>query len=65
MHKIIYAYEIGSIMYSIMCSKPDVWYALSTTRRYQHDPNDGHWVVIKNIINYLKKKYSLLAYGFH
>ena len=33
MSKIPYAFAIGSIMYTVLCTQPDVSYTLSITRR--------------------------------
>ncbi|KAI5411898.1 hypothetical protein KIW84_056822 [Lathyrus oleraceus] len=64
MNKIPYAYAIGFIMYAMLCTRPDVSYALSVTSRYQYDPADAHWVTVKNILKYLRRtKDSLLIYG--
>ena len=45
MNSILYASAIGSIMYAIICTRPDVSYALSVTSRYQADPGDRKSVV--------------------
>ena len=42
MSKIPYASAIGSIMYVMLCTRPDVSYALSITSRYQLDPGKIH-----------------------
>ena len=42
MSKIPYASTIGSIMYAMLCTRPDVSYALSITSRYQSDPGESH-----------------------
>ncbi|KAI5408387.1 hypothetical protein KIW84_054280 [Lathyrus oleraceus] len=64
MNKIPYASAIGSIMYAMLCTQPDVSYALSATSRYQSDPGDAHWVDVKNILKYLRgTKDSFLIYG--
>ena len=42
MNVIPYASAIGSIMYAMICTRPDVSYALSVTSRYQADPGEGH-----------------------
>ena len=64
MSVISYASTIGSIMYNILCTKPDVSYALSVTSKYQSDPSEGHWVAIKNILKYLRStKDVFLIYG--
>ena len=42
MSKIPYAFPIGSIMYAMLCTRPDVSYALSMTSRYQSNPSESH-----------------------
>ena len=42
MNKIPYASAIRSIMYSILCIRPDVSHALSVTSKYQANPGEGH-----------------------
>ena len=42
MSKVPYASAIGSIMYAIISTHPDVSYALSVTSRYQSDPGESH-----------------------
>ena len=63
MHKVPYASTIGSIMYAMLCTRPDVSHALSVTSRYQANPGEGHWIV-KNILKYLRRTKDLfLVYG--
>ena len=64
MSKIPYASAIRSIMYTILCTRPDVSYALSITGRYQSDAGENHWTVVKNILKYLRRtKDTFLLYG--
>ena len=65
MDKIPYASAIGSIMYAMLCTRPDVSYALSMTSRYQSDPGEHHWIAVKNILKYLRrtKEYFLIFGG--
>jgi hypothetical protein len=42
MSRILYALAIGSIMYAMICTCPDISYAHSVTSRYQSDPGEGH-----------------------
>jgi len=42
MSKVPYASTIGSIMYSMICTHPDVLYALSVASRYQTNPGESH-----------------------
>ena len=64
MHRIPYASTIGSIMYVMFCTCPDVAYALSMTSRFQSDPGESHWTAVKNILKYLRRtKDVFLVYG--
>ncbi|KAK8655979.1 hypothetical protein V6N13_108541 [Hibiscus sabdariffa] len=64
MSQIPYASAIGSIMYAMICTRPDLSYALSMTSRYQANPGEGHWVAVKNILKYLRRtKDVFLVYG--
>ena len=64
MSRIPYASAIGSIMYAMLCTRPDVAYALSITSRYQSDPGESHWIAVKNILKYLRRtKDVVLTYG--
>ena len=49
MNKIPYDSAIGSIMYAMLCTRPDVAHAISLTSRYQSDPGLEHWTAVKNI----------------
>ncbi|KAK5771314.1 hypothetical protein PVK06_047511 [Gossypium arboreum] len=64
MSKIPYASAIRSIIYAMLCTHPDVSYALSMISRHQVDPSEGHWVAVKNILKYLRRtKDTFLIYG--
>jgi hypothetical protein len=64
MSKVPYASAIGSIMYAMICTRPDVSYALSVASRYQKDPGESHWTLVKNILKYLRRtKDVFLIYG--
>ncbi|KAK8595246.1 hypothetical protein V6N13_123126 [Hibiscus sabdariffa] len=55
---------IGSIMYAMICTRPDLSYALSMASRYQANPGKGHWTVVKNILKYFRKTKDVsLVYG--
>ena len=64
MKVIPYASAIGSIMYAMLCTRPDVCLAISTAGRYQSNPGVEHWTTVKNIVKYLKRtKDMFLVYG--
>ena len=64
MKDIPYASAIGSIMYVMVCTRPDVAYALSMTSRHQAHAGPAHWTAVKNILKYMNKtKDKFLVYG--
>jgi hypothetical protein len=64
MSDIPYASAIGSIMYAMLSTRPDVALALSLTSRYQSNPGMNHWNVVKGILKYLRNtKDMVLVYG--
>ena len=64
MNNVPYASAIGSIMYAMICTRPDVAFALSMCSRYQSNPGDAHWIAAKNILKYLRRtKDKFLVYG--
>ena len=50
MKVIPYASAIGSIMYAMLCTRPDVCLAISLPGRYQSNPGVDHWTAVKNIL---------------
>ena len=64
MKVIPYALAIGSIMYAMQCTRPDVCLAISLAGRYQSNPGVDHSTAVKNILKYLKRtKDMFLIYG--
>ena len=54
MSRVSYASIVGSIMYAMICTKSDVAYSLGVVCRYQFDPRENHWKVVKAILKYLR-----------
>ncbi|GJU16302.1 putative RNA-directed DNA polymerase [Tanacetum coccineum] len=64
MSRVPYALAIGSIMYAMTCTRPDVSFALSIVSQHQQNPGEGHWTAVKNILKYLRNtKDRFLVYG--
>jgi len=62
--RVPYASAIGSIMYAMMSTHPDVSYALSVMSRYRSDLGESHWTAVKNILKYFRRtKDVFLVYG--
>nr|GEW96671.1 zinc finger, CCHC-type [Tanacetum cinerariifolium] len=53
MQNVPYASAVGSIMYAVRCTRPDVAFAQNITSRFQQNPGDIHWTTVKNILKYL------------
>ncbi|GKE92703.1 hypothetical protein Tco_1573798 [Tanacetum coccineum] len=64
MKGIPYASAVGSIMYAVRCTRPDVAFSQNLTSRYQKNLGESHWTVVKNILKYLRNtKDMFLVYG--
>ncbi|GJW04901.1 secreted RxLR effector protein 161-like protein [Tanacetum coccineum] len=64
MTRVPYASAVGSIMYAMTCTRPDVSFALSMVSRNQQNPSEGYWTAVKNNIKYLRNtKDMFLVYG--
>ena len=55
MKLIPYAFAIGSIMYIMLCTRPDVSFSLSVTSRYQSNCGEKYWAAVKIILKYLRR----------
>ncbi|GJV56614.1 hypothetical protein Tco_1457619 [Tanacetum coccineum] len=64
MHNVPYASVVGSIMYAVRCTRPDVAFAQNITSRFQQNPGELHRTAVKNILKYLRNtKDMFLFYG--
>ncbi|GJW27566.1 retrotransposon protein, putative, ty1-copia subclass [Tanacetum coccineum] len=46
MQNVPYASAVGSIMYDVRCTRPDVAFARNITSRFQQNPGDLHWLLV-------------------
>ncbi|KAE8707655.1 ZNF511 protein [Hibiscus syriacus] len=53
MSKVPYTSVIGSLMYAMMCTRPDISQAIGVVSRYMHDPGKEHWQAVKWILRYI------------
>ena len=65
MSKVPYLSTIGSLMYAMMCIRPNIYHAIGMASRYQSNPGQEHWKAVKRILRYLKGtiEYSLCYQG--
>uniref|UniRef100_A0A2N9EJK6 CCHC-type domain-containing protein n=1 Tax=Fagus sylvatica TaxID=28930 RepID=A0A2N9EJK6_FAGSY len=54
MSKVPYASAIGSLMYAMLCTRPDICFAVGMVSRYQSNPGPAHWRAVKRILRYLR-----------
>ena len=55
MRRIPFASTVGSLMYAMLCTRPDIYYAVGIVSRYQSNPGMGHWIAVKHILKYLRR----------
>lgn len=53
MTKVPYANAVGSLMYAMVCTRPDISQAVRVVSRYMHDPDKEHWQAMKWILRYI------------
>jgi hypothetical protein len=44
---------IGSLMYAMTATRPDIAYAIGVLSRYNHDPSNEHMIALKRLFRYL------------
>ena len=54
-----YSFAVGSLMYAMVCTRPDIAHAVGVVRRYLSNPSREHWEAVKCILRYLKATFSL------
>jgi hypothetical protein len=54
MSRVPYSSTIGSLMYTMVCTREDIAYAVGVLSRYMNNPGREHWEAVKWILNYLK-----------
>jgi len=54
MSRVPYSSAVGSLMYAMVCSRPDLSYAMSLVSRYMSNPGKEHWRAVQWIFRYLR-----------
>ncbi|CAM8977595.1 unnamed protein product [Rhodiola kirilowii] len=66
MNTIPYDVAVGSIMYAMLCTRPDLGFAISVLSRYMANPGPKHWQAMKYLLRYISGTKNLgLIYGEH
>ena len=53
-NKSLYQSAVGSLLYLLNWTKPDITYAVNTVAKCSSNPAQAHWTAIKQIIKYIK-----------
>ena len=54
MKRVPYREAMGSLMYAVVGTRPDIAYAVSYLARFMANPGYRHWEAVKCVIRYLK-----------
>lgn len=54
MERIPYANAVGSLMYAMICTRPDLGHVVNLVSRYMSSPGKRHWEAMKWIFRYLR-----------
>ena len=64
MQKVSYALAVGSLMYTMICMRSDIAYAVGVTSIFLVNPNKEHWAIVKWIFRYIRRSYKVrLSFG--
>uniref|UniRef100_A0A2N9EP82 Integrase catalytic domain-containing protein n=1 Tax=Fagus sylvatica TaxID=28930 RepID=A0A2N9EP82_FAGSY len=64
MKAVPYAQAVGSLMYAMTSTRPDICYAVGLVSRYQSNPGKAHWQAVKQIFRYLQMTKNMkLCFG--
>ena len=50
MRQVPYASAVRSLMYVMLCTRPDIYYSVGMVSRYQSNPGLKHWQAVKHIL---------------
>jgi hypothetical protein len=54
MFHVPYASAVGSWMYAMVCTRPDIAHAVGVLSRYMSKPGKEHWTAVKRVFRYLR-----------
>ncbi|XP_027171542.1 LRR receptor-like serine/threonine-protein kinase FLS2 [Coffea eugenioides] len=64
MAKVPYSSAVGSLMYAMVCTRPNLAHTVSVVSRFMANPGKEHWLALKRIFRYLRGTYDVgLIYG--
>lgn len=58
-YDIPYKFSVGSLMYAMVCSWPDIIFSIGVISQYLSNPGLAHWSSVERILRYLKGPFKL------
>ena len=59
MEEIPYANVVGCIMYAMVCTRPDIAYAVSVVSQFMANLGKAHWHALKWLLRHLRGSLSI------
>ncbi|KAJ4714183.1 Retrovirus-related Pol polyprotein from transposon TNT 1-94 [Melia azedarach] len=59
MSRVPYTSAVGSLMYAMVCTRPDLAQSVSVVSRFMGEPGKEHWQAVKRIFRYLKGTFDV------
>ena len=54
MSHVPYASVVGSLMYAMFCTRPDISHVVGVLSRFMSKPAKEHWTTVKRVFRYLR-----------
>ena len=62
MSRVPYASTVGSLMFAMICTRPDIAQTVGVVSRYMANPGGEHWITLKRILRYIKGTSDVALY---
>ena len=60
MQRVPYASAVESLMYAMVCTRPDIAHVVGTVSRFLSNPGREHWNAVKWILRYLRGTVNMM-----
>jgi hypothetical protein len=54
MDRVPYASLVGSLIFAMVCTRPDIAYSVGVLSRFMANPGKAHWEAAKWVLRYLR-----------
>ena len=53
MSRVPYASAVGSLIYAMVCNRPDIAHVVGVLSRFMSNLGKEHWIIVKQVFKYL------------